>query len=202
MEFGIPDVHEAYFDLTTGSQDTGQYLKVTWDTWDVRPHCPFGWRAWGDSCYYFGRSDVPYETAVSACHNMAAHVVEINSEAEQEILRVITSAKDGDKYWVGLRYSQSNSWYNWWHQVPLAAQSSWWSDGTNRTAAFGSDTCVIMGRTAGFQWTTQHCGLGARVVCETDGRICGTFFSIIRTVSTDARPWVELISVGGSTWQQ
>ena len=37
-----------------------------------------------------------------------AHVVESNSEAEQEILRVITSAKDGDKYWVGLRFSQVN----------------------------------------------------------------------------------------------
>ncbi|XP_078614767.1 uncharacterized protein LOC144883903 [Branchiostoma floridae x Branchiostoma japonicum] len=190
--FGIPDVHEAFFDLTTGSQDTGQYLWVTWNTTDIKPHCPFGWRAWGDSCYYFGRSDVPYETAVSACHNMAAHVVEINSEAEQEILRVITSAKDGDKYWVGLRFSQSNSWYNWWHQVPLAAQSSWWSDGTNRTAAFGSDTCVIMGRTAGFQWTTQHCGLEARVLCEIEGLVCGTIFSISRTVYADARPWVEL----------
>ncbi|XP_078683385.1 retinoschisin-like [Branchiostoma floridae x Branchiostoma belcheri] len=123
---------------------------------------------------------------------MAAHVVEINSEAEEEILRAITSARDGDKYWVGLRFSQSKSWYNWWHQVPLAAQSSWWSPGTDQTAAFGSDTCVIMGRTAGFKWTTQHCGLNSRVICEIDGLACGTISLISRTFYADARPWIDL----------
>ncbi|XP_078681718.1 uncharacterized protein LOC144916466 [Branchiostoma floridae x Branchiostoma belcheri] len=123
---------------------------------------------------------------------MAAHVVEINSEAEQTILGVITAARDGDRYWVGLRFSQSKSWYNWWHQVPLAAQSSWWSPGTDQTAAFGSDTCVIMGRTAGFKWTTQHCGLNSRVICEIDGMACGTISLINRTFYADARPWMDL----------
>ncbi|KAI8499401.1 hypothetical protein Bbelb_231650 [Branchiostoma belcheri] len=188
----VPDVHEAYVDLFTGSQVDGQHLRVKWGTFGVKPHCPYGWRVWGDSCYYIGRSEVSYETAVSACHNMAAHVVEINSEAEQTILGTITSARDGDKYWVGLRFSQSKSWYNWWHQVPLAAQSSWWSPGTDQTAAFGSDTCVIMGRTAGFKWTTQHCGLTSRVICEIDGLACGTISLISRTFYADARPWMDL----------
>ncbi|CAH1255658.1 CLEC4E [Branchiostoma lanceolatum] len=168
-QFAVPDVHEAYFTLTTGSQDAGQYLRVTgWGTWNLPLHCPYGWRALAGSCYYIGGTEVPYETAVSACHNMAAHVVEVNSEREEEILRAMTSSKAPGDYWVGLRFSQSKSWYNWWRQVPLAAQSSWWADGTDQTAAFGSDTCVIMDGTAGYRWTTQHCGLGARVICETE----------------------------------
>ncbi|XP_078659501.1 uncharacterized protein LOC144904454 [Branchiostoma floridae x Branchiostoma belcheri] len=157
LQGGIPHVHEAFFDLTTGSQAAGQYLRVNWGTQGVEPH-----------------------------------VVEINSEAEQEILRAITSAGDGDKYWVGLRFSQSKSWYNWWHQVPLAVQSSWWSPGTDRTAAFGSDTCVIMGRTAAFNWTTQHCGLNSRVICEMDGLACGTISLISRAFYADARPWMDM----------
>ncbi|XP_078681717.1 uncharacterized protein LOC144916465 [Branchiostoma floridae x Branchiostoma belcheri] len=36
LQSGVPDVHEAYFDLTTGSQAEGQHLRITWLTWDVK----------------------------------------------------------------------------------------------------------------------------------------------------------------------
>ncbi|XP_068022170.1 C-type lectin domain family 6 member A-like [Melanerpes formicivorus] len=76
--------------------------------------CPDGWRPFQEKCYYLSSDKMSWAESEQNCTGMGAHLVVINSKAEQEFLSSVAkgiSTKDYEaKYYIGLTAYENSQW--------------------------------------------------------------------------------------------
>ncbi|XP_033615403.1 CD209 antigen-like protein C isoform X1 [Fukomys damarensis] len=120
--------------------------------------CPWNWEPFQGSCYLFSRTLGVWEASVSSCRDLGAHLVIINSLAEQRFLRYWDVRKD-QRTWIGLSdHFREGSW-QWVDGAPL--QLSFWQDGEPNND--GDEDCVEL-----FQdtWNDNVCTAQNFWICE------------------------------------
>uniref|UniRef100_UPI003AAF2D28 uncharacterized protein isoform X2 n=1 Tax=Centroberyx gerrardi TaxID=166262 RepID=UPI003AAF2D28 len=91
------------------------------------PSCPSGWRPYQSSCYLLSSDKKTWQEARQDCETKRAHLVIINSEAEQVMLNkwLLTLGADGE-VWIGLD-----------DESVRFGQRKWtWVDGSALTVSF------------------------------------------------------------------
>ncbi|XP_035665404.1 uncharacterized protein LOC118408651 [Branchiostoma floridae] len=92
-------------DIVNGDYLEGRLLSLMQD-FVLKEFCPYGWWAYGESCYYISRVPTTYETAKTSCRNMAAHLADVSSTDEHMFISRHATVKPGEAYWIGLKYRQ------------------------------------------------------------------------------------------------
>ncbi|XP_032435893.1 CD209 antigen-like protein E isoform X4 [Xiphophorus hellerii] len=87
--------------------------------------CSDRWTRFGSSCYFKGETTATWDYGKAYCEQEEAHLVIINSKAEQKFIKQFN--KNGES-WIGLQYKrihgqQTNDW-KWVDESPLT-QSFW-----------------------------------------------------------------------------
>ncbi|KFO22976.1 CD209 antigen [Fukomys damarensis] len=149
-----------------GPQRCGQDGSPDWSPVPTTPSsaarlcrpCPWNWEPFQGSCYLFSRTLGVWEASVSSCRDLGAHLVIINSLAEQRFLRYWDVRKD-QRTWIGLSdHFREGSW-QWVDGAPL--QLSFWQDGEPNND--GDEDCVEL-----FQdtWNDNVCTAQNFWICE------------------------------------
>ncbi|XP_068778895.1 C-type lectin domain family 17, member A-like isoform X4 [Struthio camelus] len=90
----------------------------------LRP-CPRGWATFGGSCYYFSAVGRRWREAEGFCAAHSAHLLIVNSAAEQDF--VVRTAPQPRGYWLGLSDREKEGSWRWQDGTPLGL--SFWSSG-------------------------------------------------------------------------
>ncbi|XP_028641355.1 CD209 antigen-like protein E [Grammomys surdaster] len=126
--------------------------------------CPWDWELFQGSCYLFSRTLGSWETSASSCKNLGAHLVIINSVAEQLFLKYWHIRKS-QLTWVGLSDHRSEGSWQWVDDTPL--KLSFWKEGEPNNV--GDEDCVVM---AEDKWNDSICTANNFWVCEKPSAPC------------------------------
>ncbi|XP_069858213.1 CD209 antigen-like protein 2 [Dipodomys merriami] len=88
--------------------------------------CPWGWEPFQGSCYLFMCTLGSWEASVSSCQDLGAHLVVVNSIAEQRFLRYWDIRKN-KRTWIGLSDLRSEGSWHWVDNSTLIL--SFWKEG-------------------------------------------------------------------------
>ncbi|XP_025048539.1 C-type lectin domain family 17, member A [Alligator sinensis] len=148
--------------LATARQDregTQQQIKAFQEMLDtVCQQCPRGWAWFQRTCYYFSTAVKTWPEAKVFCAEHGAHLVIINTEAEQDFVVETAAGKRG--HWLGLSDQDTEAKWLWVDGTSLTL--SFWSSGEPNNA--GTENCVTMlpdGR-----WNDLHCYKTDYWICE------------------------------------
>ncbi|XP_076975752.1 C-type lectin domain family 4 member G-like [Tamandua tetradactyla] len=119
--------------------------------------CPQGWRAFQGSCYFFSTNNLTWTQANESCFQEQAHLVIINSKAEQEFLAPITQVT----LWIGL-FRKDGGTHRWSDgSAPTYSNRDFEEPPDNGTHS----TCVMMLHHG--HWKDFPCELESSVfICE------------------------------------
>ncbi|XP_063084371.1 CD209 antigen-like protein E isoform X1 [Cavia porcellus] len=120
--------------------------------------CPWNWEPFQGSCYLFSRTLGSWDSSVSSCQAMGAHLVIINSVAEQRFLSYWDIRKNY-LTWIGLSDQNKEGSWNWVDNTPL--QLSFWKDGEPHNN--GNEGCVQLAENT---WSDNRCTAQNFWICE------------------------------------
>ncbi|XP_071400229.1 C-type lectin domain family 10 member A-like isoform X2 [Centroberyx affinis] len=135
------------------------------------PSCPSGWKPYLSSCYLLSSDRKTWEEARQDCETKRAHLVIINSEAEQIVLN----------YWLLRLGAAGEAWIGLNDQSVASGKRKWtWVDGSALTVNFWKNEeltppfyfkCVFFNpaEDGGLEsWYNTHCGETHRWMCEKE----------------------------------
>ncbi|XP_040846171.1 C-type lectin domain family 17, member A [Ochotona curzoniae] len=124
----------------------------------TRVACPEGWLPFDGKCYYFSPNTKTWDGALVFCQENFAHLVIINSKAEQEF---VSKVDDSPRvYWLGLSDRKQEGDWRWLDGSPLTI-SFWGLDEPNNS--HGED-CASMNRDG--SWNDISCFKNTYWICE------------------------------------
>ncbi|XP_023560919.1 CD209 antigen-like protein A [Octodon degus] len=126
--------------------------------------CPWTWEPFQGSCYLFSGTQGTWESSVSACRAVGAHLVIINSTAEQRFLRYWNIRKN-KVTWIGLTDHRTEGSWHWVDDTPL--QLSFWSKGEPNNR--GDEDCAELQDDA---WNDNACSAENFWICEQPSAPC------------------------------
>ncbi|XP_043995272.1 CD209 antigen-like protein C isoform X2 [Gambusia affinis] len=124
MAANYSQLHKSYEILSKNHNQLTDQVKRLNDTITGKS-CPDGWTRFGCSCYFKGKEKKTWDDSRKYCEERGAHLVIINSHAEQEFIKQFN--KDGES-WIGLQRKWINGqWtYDWkWVDESPLKQSFW-----------------------------------------------------------------------------
>ncbi|XP_028641317.1 CD209 antigen-like protein C, partial [Grammomys surdaster] len=80
--------------------------------------CPWEWTFFHRKCYYFSKSQRNWNDSITACQEVEAHLVIVESDEEQTFLSVIS--KDKGSAWMGLSDLKREGKWQWVDGSPLS----------------------------------------------------------------------------------
>ncbi|EDL74976.1 rCG58956, isoform CRA_c [Rattus norvegicus] len=126
--------------------------------------CPWDWEFFQGSCYLFSRILGSWETSASSCKDLGAHLVIINSVAEQRFMKYWNVRKN-QRSWIGLSdHLREGSW-QWVDHSPL--KFSFWKEGEPNND--GDEDCVELFMD---EWNDNTCTQQNFWVCEQPSAPC------------------------------
>ncbi|XP_052023812.1 CD209 antigen-like protein A isoform X2 [Apodemus sylvaticus] len=126
--------------------------------------CPWDWELFQGSCYLFSRTLGSWETSASSCKDLGAHLVIINSVAEQRFMKYWNVRKN-QRSWIGLTdHTHEGSW-QWVDGSPL--KFSFWKEGEPNND--GDEDCVELFTD---DWNDNKCTEQNFWVCEKPSAPC------------------------------
>ncbi|KAM4856132.1 CD209 antigen-like protein E [Urocitellus parryii] len=131
--------------------------------------CPWDWTFFQGHCYFFSKSQRNWHDSVTACQEVGAQLVVINSDEEQSFLQQ-TSNIQGSA-WLGLSdLNKEGAWY-WVDGSPLSLSSltRYWMPGQPNNR--GGQDCVEV-RSSG--WKDSKCDYKKFWVCKRLAVSCST----------------------------
>ncbi|XP_071400232.1 asialoglycoprotein receptor 1-like [Centroberyx affinis] len=134
--------------------------------------CPSGWKPYLSSCYLLSSDVISWQEARQDCVMKRAHLVIINSEAEQVMLNkwLLTLGADGEA-WIGLNDQSVRSREKKWTWVDGSALNvSYWTSKELMPMLFYFN-CVFSdpAEDGGLEsWHNTACGQTHRWVCEKE----------------------------------
>nr|XP_035921890.1 CD209 antigen-like protein 2 isoform X2 [Halichoerus grypus] len=99
--------------------------------------CPWKWELFQGSCYFFSQTQNIWKDAISACQNLRAQLVIINSTEEQKFLKS-WNTRNNQRTWIGLSDHHNEGSWKWVDNSPL--QLSFWKEGEPNN--HGDEDCV------------------------------------------------------------
>merc|ERR1719430_1603669 len=106
----------------------------------IASSCPSGWTLLLDSCYLVNPVTSNWFEAQEFCWSQGGYLVEINTAAENELLRV--GLLNTDYYWIGLEDLTHDGTWRWAESHEAATWTNWHSGEPNNYG--GEEYCVKM----------------------------------------------------------
>ncbi|XP_061178335.1 uncharacterized protein LOC133186973 [Saccostrea echinata] len=94
----------------------------TWLYFVKASECPISWEMNGKNKYCFVKNSLPWTSAKDSCISMGAHLLAIETEAEQTWINVKAS---GYAWWIGGTDTNSENTYYWEHTNDMMNFSNW-----------------------------------------------------------------------------
>ncbi|XP_045630302.1 CD209 antigen isoform X2 [Ursus americanus] len=88
--------------------------------------CPWKWELFQGRCYFFSQTQDIWKDAISACQNLRAQLVVINSTEEQKFLKS-WNVRNNQRTWIGLSDHHNEGSWKWVDSSPLQLRAD--SDG-------------------------------------------------------------------------
>ncbi|KAG8519253.1 CD209 antigen [Galemys pyrenaicus] len=126
--------------------------------------CPWSWEFFQGSCYFFSRSKNNWKDSVSMCKDMDAHMVVVNSAAEQKFIES-WDLREEKRTWIGLSDHHNEGSWQWVDGSPLAL--SFWRQGEPNN--FGDEDCVELYKDG---WNDGLCNFENAWICEMPSAPC------------------------------
>ncbi|XP_038058027.1 macrophage mannose receptor 1-like [Patiria miniata] len=128
-------------------------------------HCPTGWLARGDYCYYTQNPSTDMLTWTEAdayCNNLGGYLASIHSIEENNFIRSRLEPGVSWRYWIGLRETAAGGSYNWSDKTD-SSYTNWNPDEPNDYG--GEEECAEMHSSLG-TWNDMACGTPQPFVCK------------------------------------
>ncbi|XP_048198301.1 C-type lectin domain family 17, member A isoform X2 [Perognathus longimembris pacificus] len=123
-----------------------------------RVTCPDGWLPFEDKCYYFSSTTATWDEARQFCQESYAHLVIINSFAEQNFISKLHGSPR--VYWLGLTDKDQEGEWRWLDGTPVTL--SFW-DPQEPNNSYEED-CASMNK--GGSWNDLSCAKTTYWICE------------------------------------
>ncbi|XP_062568464.1 perlucin-like isoform X2 [Saccostrea cucullata] len=132
------------------------------------PSCPHGWILRGSSCYLFVNDDSEdWMVAMSFCNTLQAKLVEIESVAEDEFIRMhLIDNKLTGSYWIGLSDIQAEGEWVWTTSQKTPTYSNWYPGQPDN--AVHREDCANIYAHFGLHWNDSVCNSPQHFICEKD----------------------------------
>ncbi|XP_062605322.1 hepatic lectin-like [Saccostrea cucullata] len=125
----------------------------------VNGKCPTSWRINGEKKYCFVNNPLKWHAAKASCIWMEAHLLEIENEAEQNLIQ---NKASGDRWWMGGTDEESEGTFIWVHSNTTLSYTNW-LQGEPSNGDTG-ENCVEM-LTEGV-WNDKNCDSSTYYICE------------------------------------
>nr|XP_055075152.1 hepatic lectin-like [Misgurnus anguillicaudatus] len=136
--------------------------------------CEEGWTSYGGKCYFFSSEKMTWFEARDLCAGSKAHLVTINSKAEQDLL----VSKINETHWIGLNDQETEGRWVWVNNQTLEeAGVKFWlikavnSEPNNWTGDNPSgEDCACLGfeRAHLNSWFDASCEYKKKFICEKE----------------------------------
>uniref|UniRef100_A0A452S6K6 C-type lectin domain-containing protein n=1 Tax=Ursus americanus TaxID=9643 RepID=A0A452S6K6_URSAM len=126
--------------------------------------CPWKWELFQGRCYFFSQTQDIWKDAISACQNLRAQLVVINSTEEQKFLKS-WNVRNNQRTWIGLSDHHNEGSWKWVDSSPL--QLSFWKEGEPNN--HGDEDCVELYSDG---WNDNRCNTENFWTCEKPSSSC------------------------------
>ncbi|XP_060566251.1 perlucin-like protein [Ruditapes philippinarum] len=135
--------------------------------------CPNGWIRHESSCYHFSHDMEPWTGADYMCNKMGGKLVEIETAAENAVLRPIVDSMNRT-YWIGLSDVQEEGVWMWMSSRTKLSTTGFvsWNKGEPNNG-LGNENCVTIIHGTGGKWNDWHCIGETFYICEQEGETDG-----------------------------
>ncbi|XP_046542132.1 CD209 antigen [Equus quagga] len=131
--------------------------------------CPWGWRSFQGNCYFFSNSQLNWHDSVTACEEVEAQLVVIESAEEQNFLQVQAS-RFNRLTWMGLSDLKHEGTWHWVDGSPLLPSfMKYWNEGEPNSS--GEEDCAEF---RGKGWNDSKCSLSKFWICKKPTTSCSS----------------------------
>ncbi|XP_040146474.2 CD209 antigen-like protein C isoform X3 [Ictidomys tridecemlineatus] len=127
--------------------------------------CPWDWTFFQGHCYFFSKSQRNWHDSVTACQEVGAQLVVINSAEEQNFLLQISKNKGST--WMGLSDLNEEATWHWVDGSPLSPSLTYWNEGEPNNV--GEEDCAEITDSG---WNDAKCDAEKFWVCKTSSSSC------------------------------
>ncbi|XP_076467238.1 lactose-binding lectin l-2-like [Babylonia areolata] len=131
--------------------------------------CNSGWSRYGNSCYLYFHEPYTFFEAKVTCDIAQAHLVEIDSEGENNFIKNMGVASHGTGVWLGLEDFQEEGSFQWVNSLTKPTFTKWLPGEPNDAAH--TEDCVYMVIDAVGHWSDRSCETRFSFVCETEDAV-------------------------------
>uniref|UniRef100_A0A671DYY3 C-type lectin domain family 4 member A n=1 Tax=Rhinolophus ferrumequinum TaxID=59479 RepID=A0A671DYY3_RHIFE len=133
------------------------FIKKDWSC------CPKGWEPFSLNCYFISTKDKNWNESEKNCSGMKAHLLVINTKAEQEF---ITGKLDKNwAYFVGLSDPEGTGHWQWVDQTPYNQSATFWHPG--EPSSHPDERCAALNaRWQNWGLNDIPCGESHRSICK------------------------------------
>ncbi|KAF5929397.1 hypothetical protein HPG69_013693 [Diceros bicornis minor] len=126
--------------------------------------CPWNWEFFQGSCYFFSQTQNIWKASISACQDMRAQLVIINSAEEQQFLK-FWDTRNNRPAWIGLSDHHNEGSWLWVDNTPV--NLSFWKEGEPNN--HGEEDCVDFYSDG---WNDNRCNRESFFICEKPSGPC------------------------------
>ncbi|XP_039076588.1 C-type lectin domain family 6 member A-like isoform X2 [Hyaena hyaena] len=125
--------------------------------------CPCSWKSFGSSCYFISTEQNFWSKSEQNCVAMGAHLVVINTEAEQNFL--VQKLNESLSYFLGLSDTQGNDNWQWIDKTPYKENVRLWHQNEPN---FSAEECasIVFWENRGWGWNDVFCDSKRHSICE------------------------------------
>ncbi|XP_034044863.1 hepatic lectin-like [Thalassophryne amazonica] len=122
--------------------------------------CAYG-NSFGGSCYLFSITQKTWADSKAECEKLAAHLVTISSEDEQQFI----TGKISEGHWIGLSDEEEEGTWKWVNGEPL--NTTYWLSGEPNNTGNNEDCAVVLPSKSLINWNDLNCQqFLRRWICE------------------------------------
>ncbi|KAM5262721.1 C-type lectin domain family 6 member A-like [Ctenodactylus gundi] len=149
-------LHTYHSGLTCFSEGT----MVTEKVWGC---CPSPWKSFGSSCYLVSTEKNFWSKSEQNCVDMGAHLVVINTEAEQNF--IVQQLNESLSYFLGLWDPKGNNNWQWIDNTPFNQNVRFWHA---KEPNFSAEQCgsIVFWNPPGWGWNDVFCDTKRNSICE------------------------------------
>uniref|UniRef100_A0A8C0XPA6 C-type lectin domain-containing protein n=1 Tax=Castor canadensis TaxID=51338 RepID=A0A8C0XPA6_CASCN len=128
--------------------------------------CPWDWTFFQGNCYFFSKSQRNWKSSITACQEVGAQIVIIESDEEQSFLQ--QTSKNKGQTWMGMSDLNEESTWHWVDGSPLSSSfKKYWNKGEPNNA--GEEDCAEF---SGGGWNDASCDTEKFWICKNSSLSC------------------------------
>uniref|UniRef100_A0A2K5PLZ7 CD209 molecule n=1 Tax=Cebus imitator TaxID=2715852 RepID=A0A2K5PLZ7_CEBIM len=129
--------------------------------------CPWEWTFFQGNCYFMSNSQRNWHDSVTACQEVGAQLVIIESDEEQNFLQ-LQSSRSNRFTWIGLSDLKQEGTWQWVDGSPLSSSlRRYWNQGEPNN--IGEEDCAEFN---GNGWNDDRCSAAKFWICKKSAASC------------------------------